>query len=121
MVLEETDKEKTVFSTPQGHFKFNVMPFGLTNAPATFQRLMECVLTELTNEQCLIYLDDIIFSHSFTEHLQHLRNTFLSLRQAHLQVKLSKCTFASPTVHYLGHAVSASVVTPDPRKMEAVS
>ena len=24
--VEEDDKEKTVFSTPQGHFHFNVMP-----------------------------------------------------------------------------------------------
>ena len=71
--LEEDDKEKTAFSTLQGHFEFNVMPFGLTNAPATFQRLMECTLAGLTHEQCLIYLDDIIvFSSSFPTHLERL-------------------------------------------------
>ena len=48
VALEESDKEKTAFSTPQGHFEFNVMPFGMTNAPATFQRLMECALSGLT-------------------------------------------------------------------------
>ena len=59
MEIEEDDKEKTAFSTEKGHFEFNVMPFGLTNAPATFQRLMECILAGLTGEQCLIYIDDI--------------------------------------------------------------
>ena len=61
VAVDEPDKEKTAFSTPQGHFEFNVMPFGLTNAPATFQRLMDCVLSGLTYEQCLIYLDDNYF------------------------------------------------------------
>ena len=122
VALEEADKEKTAFSTHQGHFEFNVMPFGLTNAPATFQRLMECALAGLTNEQCLIYLDDIIiFSFSFPEHLQRLRNTFMALHQAHLQLKLSKCSFAHNEVCYLGHIVSAAGVKPNPRKVKAVS
>ena len=92
--LEEDDKEKTAFSTLQGHFEFNVMPYGLTNAPATFQRLMECTLACLTHEQCLIYLDDIIvFSSSFPIHLERLRNVFTALPQAKLQLELSKCSF----------------------------
>ena len=73
VALEESDKEKTAFSTSQGHYEFNVMPFGLTNPPATFQRLMECALAGLTNEKCLIYLDDIIvFSSTFSDHLKQL-------------------------------------------------
>ena len=104
-----------------GHFEFNVMPFGLTNAPATFQRLMECVLAGLTYEQCLIYLDDIIvFSSTFEEHLCRLRNVLVALREAHLQLKLPKCTFACTEVAYLGHIVSANGITPDPQKVTAV-
>ena len=121
VAVEESDKEKTAFSTMNGHFEFNVMPFGLTNAPATFQRLMECVLAGLTYEQCLIYLDDIIvFSSTFEEHLCRLRNVLVALQEAHLQLKLPKCTFASTEVAYLGHIVSANGITPDPQKVTAV-
>jgi len=43
--IQEKHKKKTAFSTPYGHFEYNRMPFGLKNAPATFQRLMNSVLT----------------------------------------------------------------------------
>ena len=120
--VEEQDKEKTAFSTPQGHFEFNMMPFGLTNAPAAFQRLMDCVLAGLRGEQCLIYLDDIVvFSKTFQEHIVRLTNVFQALRQAGPTLKLSKCNFAQREVKYLGHIVSAAGVRPDPTKIEAVS
>ena len=121
VAVEESDKEKTAFSTMNGHFEFNVMPFGLTNAPATFQRLMECVLAGLMYEQCLIYLDDIIvFSSTFNEHLHCLCNVLVALQETHLLLKLSKCSFACTEVAYLGHVVSANGITPDPQKVAAV-
>lgn len=122
VAVAEEDREKTAFSTPRGHFEFNVMPFGLTNAPATFQRLMECVLAGLSGEECLTYLDDVIvFSKTFEEHLERLARVFSALQKAHLKLKLSKCHFAQREVKYLGHIVSAEGIAPDHSKIEAVS
>ena len=119
--LEEPDKEKTAFSTTEGHFEFNVMPFGLTNAPSSFQRLMVCVLSGLTSEQYLIYIDDIIiFSTTFSEHLVRLRKVFQRIQDAGLKLKASKCRFVQPKVCYLGNIVSADGVEPDPAKIQAV-
>ena len=120
--IEDRDKEKTAFSTEKGHFEFNVMPFGLTNAPVTFQRLMECVLAGLNGEQCLIYIDDIIvFSRTFSEHLDRLHKVFSKLEEAGLKLRTSKCHFAQKVVRYLGHKVSTDEIRPDPAKTEAVS
>ena len=105
--VDPSDKEKTAFSTSQGHFEFNIMPFGLTNVPATFQRLMECILAGLSGEQCLIYLDDvIIFSATFEEHLKRLVSVFERFLSAGLKLKLKKCQFVQRSVTYLGHIIS---------------
>ena len=120
--MAEGDKEKTAFSTQGGHYEFNIMPFGLTNAPATFQRLMECALAGLTYEQCLIYIDDIIvFSATFSQHLERLETVFEHLAAAGLRLQPSKCHFAQNQICYLGHIVSQQGVQADPEKLKAVS
>ena len=71
--LEETDREKTAFTTGSGLYHFKVMPMGLTNAPAICQHLMEMILRGHPWKTYLVYLDDVlIYSHFFSEHLQHL-------------------------------------------------
>jgi len=43
--LSPGDQEKAVFIMRDGLWKYKVLPFELTSAPATFQRLMEQVLS----------------------------------------------------------------------------
>lgn len=119
--MEPESREHTAFITYGGLYKFLVVPFGLTGAPSTYQRLMECVLRNLTYKICLIYLDDIlVYSKTFQDHLGHLRQVFDRLRHANLKLKPSKCKFACPKVKYLGHVVSPEGIAPDDDKISAV-
>ena len=62
--MKEENKSKMAFRTSSGQlYEFNRLPLGLCNAPATFSRLMDNVLSKLSWEVCLYYLDDdIVFS-----------------------------------------------------------
>ena len=60
VLVEAKDCEKTAFSTGLGHYEFKRMPFGFTGAPATFQRIMNSILTGLQGIDCFVYLDDIV-------------------------------------------------------------
>ena len=116
--LKPADKEKTAFTTHCGLFELNRMPFSLCNAPATFQRLMQTVLARLEDKSCFVYIDDILVcSHTFEEHLQHLREL---LREAQLRLKVSKCVFLREQVQYLGHAISKQGIGPDQDKVVKV-
>ena len=89
------------------------MPFGMCNA--TFQRLIEVVLTGLLWKVCLTYIDDVLVSSpDFESHLAHLQEVFNRLRKAELRLKTKKCRFLKPTVSYLGHLVTSEGIQPDP-------
>jgi len=72
--MAERDRNKTAFSTPYGHYEFNRLPFGLKNAPATFQRLMNSVLTGIQGLRGPVYLDDIVtYGSSLEDHNKRLK------------------------------------------------
>ena len=97
------------------------MPFGLTNAPAAFMDLMHWVFQPYLDQFVVVFVDDIfIDSQSEWEHEYQLRIVLELLRDHQLYAKFSKCEFWLTKVRFLGHVGSASGVSVDPEKVEAV-
>lgn len=119
--LEANLKSKAAFITQDGLFEFQRMPFGLHNAPSTFQRAMQEIFRGLNWKFVLVYVDDlIIFSHTFEEHLVHLRQVFDRIKAAGLKLKPKKCNFVQEKVKYLGHIVNKEGVATDPGKTQVI-
>lgn len=121
--MHEADVFKTAFRTHDGHFEFLVMPFGLTNAPSTFQAAMNGIFRPLLRKSVIVFFDDIlVFSPTLEDHCSHLADVLSLLHQTHqFFVKLSKCSFCSTTVEYLGHLVSDGKLNADPAKIDAMT
>ena len=101
------DRDKTTSTTHLGTSRHLRMPFGLKGAPATFQRALDIILSVVRWQICLVYLDEaIVFSRIDAEHARHLDTVLSLLRSAGISLKLKKCSFFRPKVHYLGHVIS---------------
>ena len=120
--MNEESRDKTTFVTREGTFRFRVMPFDLTGGPATFQRLMDVVISGLNLEICMVYVDDIIvYSADVDTHLDRLRAVFERLQASGLKLKPSKCKLFQRRVGFLGHIVSEHGIETDPEKIEVVA
>ncbi len=117
--LTSRASEISAFVTPDALLQYSVMAFGMRNAPATFQRLMNQVLSGVTNVE--VYLDDVVvFSNTWEEHLNQLYVIFDRLNKASLTLNLAKCEFAKATVTYLGKCVGQGQVKPVEAKIAAI-
>ncbi|KAG8819677.1 hypothetical protein FRC17_010364 [Serendipita sp. 399] len=119
--IAEGDEWKTTFRTRYGSFEFCVVPEGLCNAPATFQRFMNTIFSDLLDVSVIVYLDDIlIFSNDPAEHEAAVREVLKRLRKHGLFVKAEKCTFASREVEFLGFICTDEGVKMDDAKVKTI-
>ncbi|XP_049382777.1 uncharacterized protein LOC125847126 [Solanum stenotomum] len=119
--IAEGDEPKTTCVTRYGAFEWLVMSFGLTNAHATFCPLMNKLFHPFLDQFVVIYLDDIVvYSNSIEEHVKHLCKVLKVLHDNDLCVKREKCSFAQPTVQFLGHTISHGEIRKDSDKVEAI-
>ena len=67
-----------------------------------------------------VHIDDIFFSETLEQHINHLRSVLERLREANLKVKPQKCLFVRDKVLYLGHVVTPQGLKPNPSHLQAL-
>jgi hypothetical protein len=119
--LNPEDQPKIAFSTHKGNFHYLRMPMGLNGAPATFQRLMNYIMSGIQGVRALTYLDDIIvYGRTVQEHNDRLVEVFDRLREHNLKLHVDKCEFFRGRVNYLGYVISKEGLLPGETKVSAV-
>lgn len=112
--LRVEDRKKTDFVTQEGHYQWTCLPFGLKTSPAIFQRILSNILRKYKLSNFAVnYIDDIlIFSKTFSEHINYLNQLLEAIMKEGFRLKFTKCTFAADSVKYLGHIIQNNTIRP---------
>ena len=109
--LRESDQHLTAYTLPGlGSFAWSRAAMGLTGSPASFNRVLDAILSQVDN--CINYVDDILcFTKNPRDHLQTLRQVLEKLRKAGLRANPEKSIFLTKSLDYLGAEISADSIT----------
>jgi hypothetical protein len=120
--VDPEDQEKTTFTCPFGTFAYRRMPFGLCNAPATFQRCMISIFSDMVERFLEVFMDDFsVFGSSFEECLHHLTLVLVRCKEKNLVLNWEKCHFMVQQGNVLGHVISHQGIEVDKGKVDLIS
>ncbi|RVX03601.1 Retrovirus-related Pol polyprotein from transposon 17.6 [Vitis vinifera] len=119
--IDLEDQEKTTFTCPFGTFAYRRMPFGLCNAPATFQRCMLSIFSDMVERIMEVFMDDItVYGSSYEECLMHLEAVLHRCIEKDLVLNWEKCHFMVQKGIVLGHIISKNGIEVDKAKVELI-
>ena len=115
------DQEKSTFTCPYGTFTFRRMSFGLCNAPATFQRCMMSIFSNLVKEVMEIFMDNFsVYGSSFKDCLKNLETILQRCQDKNLALNWEKCHFMVTEGIVLGHKISVARLVVDQAKIVVI-
>ncbi|CAJ2637261.1 unnamed protein product [Trifolium pratense] len=121
ITVDPEDQEKTAFTCPFGVFAYRRMPFGLCNAPATFQRCMLAIFSDMMEDTMEVFMDDFsVFGKSFDFCLSNLNDVLKRCISTNLVLNWEKCHFMVREGIVLGHKISSKGIEVDQAKIEVI-
>ncbi|RVW85826.1 Retrovirus-related Pol polyprotein from transposon 17.6 [Vitis vinifera] len=97
------------------------MPFGLCNAPATFQRCMLSIFSDMVEQILEVFMDDIIYGGTFEECLVNLEAVLKICIEKDLVLNWEKCHFMVRQGIVPSHIISEKGIEVDKTKVELIA
>nr|CAN68648.1 hypothetical protein VITISV_002821 [Vitis vinifera] len=120
--IDVEDQEKTTFTCPFGTYTYRRMPFGLCNAPATFQRCMLSIFSDMVERIMEVFIDDItIYGGTFKECLVNLEAVLKRCIEKDLVLNWEKCHFMVHQGIVLGHIIFEKGIEVNKAKVELIA
>jgi hypothetical protein len=92
--IHPDDQDKTTFTCPYGAYAYRRMSFGLCNAPASFQRCMMSIFSDMIEQIMEVFMDDFsAYGKTFSGCLKNLDRVLKRCVEKDLVLNWEKCHF----------------------------
>ncbi|KAI5313582.1 hypothetical protein L3X38_042758 [Prunus dulcis] len=116
------DQENTTFTCSFGTFAYRRTPFGLCNAPATFQRCMMSIFSDMVERIIEVFMDDFsAFGNSLYQCLENLTLYLERCKETNLILNWGKCHFMVRHGIVLCHLISSKGIEVDKAKIDLIA
>jgi len=121
ITINPKDHEKMAFTCPFGVFTYRRKSFGLCNSPATFQRCMQAIFSDLIEKRIEVFVDDFsVFGSSYDVCLNNLDTMLKQCKETNLLLNWEKCHFMVTEGIVLGHKISSRGIEVDKAKIDVI-
>jgi hypothetical protein len=111
----------TAFCTPFELFEFKKLPMGISVGCQVLSPVVDSLFGDLKHKFVYNFMDDlVVYSGSFPEHLEHLKEIFAKLANAGFTLNRDKLYLAQQEISFLGNSVSAKGIKVLPERVEAI-
>lgn len=104
--IDDRDGDKATFTIYHGLFRFLRVPFGLHNPPGIFQGTMHVIVSSISWQFALVYLNDVsIFSPHAKEYVSHVCTVLSLVQKSDVTLNLKEYNIISEMSDYSVHVI----------------
>ena len=119
--IHPNGQEKTTFTCPYGTFASRTMLFILCNAPATFQRCMLAIFSDLIEDVVEVFMDNFsVYENTYETCMSNLGRVLKRCEETNLVLNWEKYHFMVEHGRVLGSKISEKGMDVDKAKVEVI-
>ena len=116
--IKDAEKPYTAFEALGKLYQFKRIPFGVTNGVASFQRIIDNIITSENLEATFAYVDDVtVCGKDQQEHDRNLNKLKEAIIKYNLILNEEKSVYSVREINLLGYNISDGVIRPDPERL----
>ena len=119
MLVDGESRQYITINTHFGLYRYTRLPFDVASSPASFQKIVDSVISGLQGVGGIV--DDLIIIGSSEErHLSNLESALERMSGMEIKLKKEKCVFMKPTVEYFAFVGDLDGIHSSPHEVQAI-